>query len=456
MVLQFQPPPDWLAQEYMKDRNQNPVVEGLQGAAQIVQGYQQTKALKQRTQNEALKGYIDAYNVGGPSFAKEIASRMGLSNPPVIPGSQSTGPTPGAQPPSPSTGTASGYLPTDITPVEQAAQQSLPSEHPAGVSGAPSISPLIQASIAAGHPNPMKYQIPSQDQVGEWMGQGAYGQKKLGEAKVAKELFADKTKTPVSTRQYGALQSGDQADLASAFPEGIPPEYIGPSLSATARNVTVLQGPSGTPIRVSKTAGSPAETVDVPGVSNTTNPIQSKLTPNEYKDWVQEVNQFDSDPVVKADRGILANLNQIQTEIAKYNKSMTGPLRSQQARAIAREVGALTDSDVARQALDPSMLGRLKSWISIAATGEIPDDQLALLQSTVKTINQSAASRISNVANERAMRKSNLYGGKVSSQDLMGSLNLPTNFSVPSKTGPHGPTVTQKGHVFTWNGTTYE
>ena len=115
---------------------------------------------------------------------------------------------------------------------------------------------------------------------------------------------------------------------------------------------------------------------------------------------------------------------------------MTGPLKSQQARVIAREVSALTDSDIARQALDPSLVGRLKSWVSVAATGEIPEDQLNLLRDTVKTIKSSASSRISSVAKERASRKSNQYGGKISPDELLGSLNLPTNFSVPGGTLP--------------------
>jgi len=234
-------------------------------------------------------------------------------------------------------------------------------------------------------------------------------------------------KPNVGIPQYSALQSGKPEDLSQVFPEGIPNDLAKSALASQSRNVRVTQDPFGNPIRV-PVGGGLATPIEYP--KDKLNPLQAKLNPNEYKDWSKEVNDFDADPVVKTDRAALGMLNQIETELGNYNKSMTGPLKSQQARVIAREVAALTDSDIARQALDPSVVGRLKSWVSVAATGEIPDDQLNLLRDTVKTIKGSASSRISSVARERATRKSNQYGGRISPDELLGSLNLPTNFSV--------------------------
>jgi len=249
------------------------------------------------------------------------------------------------------------------------------------------------------------------------------GQRMEGAVKSQQNLEAN---TPLTVEQYSALQSGDPKALQSVFPNGIPRVLAGAALSAQSRNVRVMADPYGNPIRV-PVAGGKATSVEFPGTN--LNPLQKTLNPSEYKDWQTEVNGFDSDPVVKADRTMLATLDQIGTEISKYNKAMTGPLKSQQARAIAREVGALTDSDIARQSLDPSLIGRLKSFVSVAATGELPKDQLELLNQSVNTIKGSAASRISSVARERATRKSNQYGGKISPDELLKSLSLPTNFS---------------------------
>lgn len=249
------------------------------------------------------------------------------------------------------------------------------------------------------------------------------GQRMEGSVKAQQSIEAN---TPLTVKQYSALQSGDEKSLASEFPNGIPRVLAGSALSAQSRNVRVTTDPYGNPIRI-PVAGGPATPVVLP--ESNLNPLQKTLNPSEYKDWQSEVNGFDSDNVVKADRTMLATLNQIGTEISKYNKAMTGPLKSQQARAIAREVGALTDSDIARQSIDPSILGRLKSFVSVATTGELPKDQLDLLKQSVNTIQGSAISRISNVARERATRKSNQYGGKVSVDDLLKSLSLPTNFS---------------------------
>ncbi len=173
----------------------------------------------------------------------------------------------------------------------------------------------------------------------------------------------------------------------------------------------------------------------VPSPATNLNPLQTKLNPKEYDDFIRERDKADADPVIKTDRTMLATLNQIDNEINKYNKSLTGPLRSQQARAIAREVGALTDSDIVRQSLDPSLLGRLKSWVSVAATGEIPDDQLESLRQTVKTIKESASGRINTVYKDRANRLSLNVGGKVSPDEFMNNMNLPTGFSIGQRGG---------------------
>lgn len=423
MVLQFRPPED-LVNSYLN--RPSPGQQASDSINQALQSYvalknqQDQKALAERSRKiaefTAIKDYLPEDQIAGAARAAGLSipqqdkstPQMGPSVPIDASGNVIGGPQQG--PAAPGVGLG---MPGEQTPVS-------------GM-GAPSLIDRWQQFSQKGTGSPDN-QIPT----------SKAGMARFKENLEIKKLMEAKNKKmPLSAGQYAALQTGKPEDLAAVFtnPETgkveIPPEYIGPSLSATARNVWVGMGPTGAPIRVPK-GGGPAETVDVPGVSTKTNPIQSKLTPNEYKDWTSEINQFDSDSVVKSDRAILANLNQIGSEIAKYNKAMTGPLKSQQARAIAREVGALTDSDIARQSIDPSLLGRFKSWASVAATGEIPEDQLKLLQESVNTITQSASNRISSVATERATRKSSLYGGKVTTDELLQSLRLPTNFTTSS------------------------
>lgn len=130
MTLQFQPPPDWLAQEYVNRKN--PVVQALESAQSIIQTYANSR-LKQQQQAAAnragkvnefksIADYVPADQVSN------VASQYGINIPPES-----------SQPPMVSTGT--------VTPVEMNAQQSLPQEHPA------ELSPLIQASLDAGHPD---------------------------------------------------------------------------------------------------------------------------------------------------------------------------------------------------------------------------------------------------------------------------------------------------------------
>ncbi len=47
MALQFQPPPDWLMQEYQKRQNENPVVDTLNAGASIAKDYQARKQQQQ-------------------------------------------------------------------------------------------------------------------------------------------------------------------------------------------------------------------------------------------------------------------------------------------------------------------------------------------------------------------------------------------------------------------------
>lgn len=257
--------------------------------------------------------------------------------------------------------------------------------------------------------------------------QQKYGQKRADKLRLALQTSQSlEANRPVTPEEYSSLQTGLPKDIAKAYPNGIPRQLASAALMAQSRNVQIRTDPvEGGLVRVPVTG--PPGKIDIPGRNLSS--LQAKLSPNEYKDWQKEVNDFDTDAVVKAERVGLATMDNIDREIAKYNPALTGPLGSQQARAIAREVGTLNEGDVRRQVPDPSVLGRFKRAVTVAATGELPPDQLALIKEVVSIVREGSRSRLETVARERAQRKSEEYGGKITPDELLKSLRLPTVFS---------------------------
>lgn len=117
MALQFQPPPDWLIQQYMTRKRPGELASEGIGAA--LEGYASAKnqeeqkasldAQRKAAEFKAIADYVPEDQIPG------VAKQYGINIPSA-----------GSTPPVVSTGTA-------VTPNEMAGQQSLPSEHPAGV-----------------------------------------------------------------------------------------------------------------------------------------------------------------------------------------------------------------------------------------------------------------------------------------------------------------------------------
>lgn len=159
------------------------------------------------------------------------------------------------------------------------------------------------------------------------------------------------------------------------------------------------------------------------------NTLQTRLNPNEYKMYLKDRETFDNDSVIKSTRDSLAKTNNLERMLTNYNPALTGPLASQQARAIANEVGTLNEGDVQRQVPDPSMFGRFRRAVSIAATGQIPADQLQLLKQVVVGMKQASQSRLNQAGMDYARRLSTNVGGKVSPEEFYKNLELQTSFS---------------------------
>lgn len=446
-------PPDWLIRDYMNQKNEGQQV--LDSGLQAAQTYLAYKKQKAASQSDLLGTYVKAYDAGGRPLLEDVAKRMGLT-PPAWPARTAIQAGPGGtagvmsdqqpamQPAVNPTTVPQGqsYMPT---PEEEAAQQSLPPQPSPQASMMPKMgSPIIShwnstmgsqqqapAAPAQGAPvmpaRPPAGSVPGFENPEELLENGSHGIKQLmaGEA-LGKYRQAMEANQPVTVEQYRALQGGDENELRAAFPNGLPRGLAGSALAAQSRNVRVTTDPYGNPIRV-PVAGGPATPIEIPG--SNLNPLQKKLNPNEYKAFQAEVNDFDKDKTVADNRVALNNMANVESMLKNYNPSLTGPIASRQARAIAGEVGALTDSDIARQTLDPSLLGRLKKMVTVAATGKLPEDQLNLLKESIAAIKENARSRVYSVAQERATRLSNQFGGKASVEELMGSMNLPSNFS---------------------------
>lgn len=257
--------------------------------------------------------------------------------------------------------------------------------------------------------------------------QNRYGTKradKLRQALTTQQSLA--LNEPVSAEEFAALKGSDPEEIARVFPQGVPARFVSSALMSGSRQFQIRTDPiTGEPIRVPVT-GDPG-VIETPG--RKLSPLQSKLDPIEYKDWIKTTNDFSKDSVVKANRDMINQMAKVEGMVANYNPALTGPIKSRQARAIAGEVGVLTDSDIARQALDPSVRGRLKSLVSVAVKGELPENQLDFLRQSLSAIKSVARSNLSQTTYELAERKANLYGGKVSTEELVESLGIPTNIT---------------------------
>lgn len=206
MTLQFVPPPDWLIQEYANRKS--PVQEGLDSLTTAANSYRQIKQQQQTKQNEALGAYVKAFEAGGPAFAEEIAKRIGLQNPPSLPGKtavQTGGGTAGIVP-SPSQETPMDSEGNPIAPQQgpqlPGVREGMAPDLPNGqqrrpASGMGASSPIIdhwnQTMGASGQQQPSQPQaglpnLPGGENPLDLLKLGKYGSGRLGALENAQKL----------------------------------------------------------------------------------------------------------------------------------------------------------------------------------------------------------------------------------------------------------------------------
>lgn len=173
--LQFQPPPDWLIQNYIN--RQNPVAEGINSMLPALQAYTQARQQKQANKLAAGKNVIDLIAQDpellktpmGQSFLKDSGGSLGDYQPPTM-----------------STGTV---------PSSQTEQPAAPTEQPtAGTSPTPG-SPIIDhwnqsstnqpSSNGSGQLPP----TPTPDQIMRLMGRGKLGKAAVSDYKIGADTI---------------------------------------------------------------------------------------------------------------------------------------------------------------------------------------------------------------------------------------------------------------------------
>ena len=191
MGFEFQPPPDWLLQEYMnRKRPGQTVIDSANRAAMTYLGY---KHLRATQQNAALKNVLAAIQAD----PKLLETPMGKK---II--QQSGVDLSGYQPVSPQE--VSSQM-SDVTPAEEVAQASMPSEHPMP---SPIISHWDQTMGQSGDqsPTPSSGTVPS-------AGFQMPSESLLGRGKIGKSVYDEAMNRAEKQAKY-AKKSG-------VTPEGI-------------------------------------------------------------------------------------------------------------------------------------------------------------------------------------------------------------------------------------------
>lgn len=195
-------PPDWLIKEYLDKKS--PAENASQGIQSALQTYVQAKALEQQKQTEGIGTYVKAFEAGGPDLATSIAQRIGLKNPPTLPGSTAPVSTPDNAP-------AQQPLPQDTpTAAEDSAQMSMPGEHPP-------VSPIIahfqQTMSANQKPATSPSAVPGLGNPEQLVNMGNFGKNRLA---VGESL--GKYRQTMDDRATKAEENGPKSfDYAKAF-----------------------------------------------------------------------------------------------------------------------------------------------------------------------------------------------------------------------------------------------
>lgn len=446
MALQFRPPED-LINDYLKRPSSGQ--EASAAIGQGIQGYAQSKAQQAKLQNDALNQYVAAFAAGGPKFAGDVAARIGLKNPPALPGATA------AQVPAGGTAGVS-YAPgtEGVNPAEDASQQSLPSQH---------VSPLIQASLAMGHPNHAGIQVAGLENPDELLNQGAYGLKQLS-ARESVQKLKDSQSAAQDKRDINAPASFDEVNIAmqaAGHPE-IAKQLIA---NAQAQGQNTIQR---------KSMDAAMKGLNVRGMNERGDFYKSQIDLNRQKFDNELLQQGNKNLNPNAATGALKpqaeRLNRIgraEALVAQMSKQK-GAGDTRQMRELATSLATvLTGGNVVAQSQIEELVPRTYKGNAMAfleklsnnPTGLEQQEFISRLADTLGREKQTINTQI-NAAQNQALPAMGVLKQR-NPQGYQGLIDANVNNPAyqnppPSQSGPHGATVMQNGHVYTWNGTNYE
>jgi len=458
MALQFDPPTA-LVNAYLS--RPSPGQQASEAVNQAFQAYAQQKIQEHKSKNDALGTLLkasDSVDLSDPATAKAFAPlyKDAGVDPTIF------------QPPTPSTGTTTSptpaAAPTTPTPIEQATQQSLPSEHPpVPQANAPApVSPIVQASLAAGHPD----HAGIMDSVGDpnQLLKTGYGRKKLAAAESAQRL--------INAQQADADKAAENGPVPFEYGRGFAknagqPNAAEPFIAlAQAAGRNTLTKREMTDLKDSINAKSAAERGGA--YAGQLNVREQQLRQSLNKDARDVLNPYFQSGTGKDQVARLQSIGRIEPIINQMMAQKNGG-NPQQMRELATAFNkVITGSGMGAEgqidALVPDTgrgrLANLQQFLSNAPQGTQQQAFIHQIADSVAREKAAVTGQIRSQAEANAptlrLLKENYPEDHQAILDSV--MNNPTLVGTPANqsSGPHGPTVTQNGHTYNWNGTNYE
>lgn len=394
-------PPDWLIKDYL-DRK-SPVEQASEGVANTINSYAAMKNMETQRQNDALGTYVKAFEAGGPQFAGDVARRVGLQNPPALPGRTATMTGSGTAgtliPPGPPTmQPAPEQMPT---PTEEQMQQSLPGEHVIG-----------HWNETMGQQTPAGPNLPGSPDIESLLTMGNFGRKEIAARESLQKLNDSQTSYKEKYSPKNAFTPQQILDKGTFDP-------------LNDKEITVPDQDA----RESRKAERLSKAVTDYGKQIETNPIIKKL---------HEQNQG------------LHSVEEMLTLVGSGNTVASSAMGMKMARAMG-EVGVITENDVKRyvesRALGQAAADKLSGWIR----GVPSDATQAEVRQITDVLRDSYDGQVQPIYNRYIDRFARAY--HMSPEEAAHQLAFPYNPSAGNGTGPRsnssaGGKVPQVGENF--------
>ena len=142
----------------------------------------------------------------------------------------------------------------------------------------------------------------------------------------------------------------------------------------------------------------------------------AEMNPLEIRIFEQRTKAYDNDPVIKENRKSIDLINNASALLESNNPASVGVLFSNIAKSIGKEVGVLTEGDIARAVGDPGWGAQLHRWYNKRADvlngkGQLSDKDLKDFRGLFTDIAESANKRFDNVTESHVKRTAAMLPG---------------------------------------------